>query len=278
MGSCTDLVATVSLPLQQIYGDNYIVAPLSVVIDPIRARRVFGLEQGKKLSDNVCYIYEKQLEEAEIIVINKIDMLDDDGLKQLRDRLTEQFPDAHIVAISAREKRNLDQWFESALTSESKPLRVMTVDYDRYGDGEALLGWLNTTLLLTAEDNEFDGNAILRELASSLRTLLRADDIEVAHLKMTLSSEDDPYEIGSINLVRSDDRPHSSHHLTEPLEAGELSLNIRAEAAPELLETATLAALAEVFNALPEIRFKSTHMASFRPGFPSPVHRVKSVS
>ena len=277
VGSCTDLVATVSLPLQQIYGDNYVVAPLSVVIDPVRARRVLGLEEGKKLSDNVCYIYEKQLEEAEIIVINKVDLLDGDQLNGLRQVLVEKYPDAQIVAISAREKENLSEWFQCALTGESAPLRVMEVDYDRYGEGEALLGWLNTTLQITAEEDELDGNSLLKELATSLRSLLKAQDIEVAHLKMTLNSADDPYEIGSINLVRSDDLPHSSHQLTEPLEEGELSLNIRAEAAPEALESATTAALEEVFRELTGIGYESTHMAAFRPGYPTPVHRIGSV-
>jgi Zn-dependent alcohol dehydrogenase len=31
VGSCTDLVATVTLPLEQIYGDRFTVAPMSVV-------------------------------------------------------------------------------------------------------------------------------------------------------------------------------------------------------------------------------------------------------
>ena len=37
VGSCTDLVATVSLPLRKIYGDDYQVSALSVLVDPIRA-------------------------------------------------------------------------------------------------------------------------------------------------------------------------------------------------------------------------------------------------
>ena len=36
VGSCTDLAATVSLPLQQIYGDPFEISPLSVVVDPER--------------------------------------------------------------------------------------------------------------------------------------------------------------------------------------------------------------------------------------------------
>src|SRR5437867_8418141 len=76
VGSCTDLVATVTYPLRRIYGDNFFIASLSVLVDPIRAARIFGLEAGSKFSDKVLYIYRKQLEEADLIVVNKIDLLD----------------------------------------------------------------------------------------------------------------------------------------------------------------------------------------------------------
>jgi len=40
VGSCTDLVATVTYPLRRIYGDSFTVAPLSVLVDPVRAEVV----------------------------------------------------------------------------------------------------------------------------------------------------------------------------------------------------------------------------------------------
>ena len=39
VGSCTDLRATVQYPLRRLYGDDYRVAPLSVLVDPARAAR-----------------------------------------------------------------------------------------------------------------------------------------------------------------------------------------------------------------------------------------------
>src|SRR5205823_4703303 len=60
VGSCTDLVATVTYPLRRIYSDDFAIAPLSVLVDPIRALRVFGLETGGKFSGKVLYIYRKQ--------------------------------------------------------------------------------------------------------------------------------------------------------------------------------------------------------------------------
>ena len=50
VGSCTDLRATVQYPLRRLYGDDYRVAPLSVLVDPARAARVLGLESGRAFS------------------------------------------------------------------------------------------------------------------------------------------------------------------------------------------------------------------------------------
>ena len=275
VGSCTDLVATVNLPLQQIYGEDFTVSPLSVLIDPVRAMRVLGLEDGKRLSPNVCYIYEKQLEEAEIIVINKIDLLEADRLQQLRETLLERYPRASVLEMSARSEENLTTWFETVLATESNPLRLMEVDYGKYGEGESLLGWLNATMRIGhEEEEEFDGNALLNALASSLRELLTAQAIEVAHLKMTLTPESDPFEIAAVNLVRSDDQPYMSHHLTEMIEEGHLSLNIRAEASPDALEAATHGALSEIFGSQSGFTFKMNHLEAFRPGKPVPIHRL----
>src|SRR5436853_7041983 len=102
VGSCTDLVATVTYPLRRMYGESFSIAPLSVLIDPLRALRIFGLENGASFSEKVRYIYEKQLQEANLIVINKIDLIDSGRRKQLRDALQSRFPGKQILEISAR--------------------------------------------------------------------------------------------------------------------------------------------------------------------------------
>jgi len=277
VGSCTDLVATVSLPLQKIYGDQYQVAPLSVLVDPVRARRVFELEKSKrKFSDNIRYIYRKQLEEAEIIVINKIDTLPESDLVSLREFFSVEFPDAQIFEISARENMNLDEWFSTSLNSEMNVSRFLEIDYQRYGEGEALLGWLNATIEIKTKDDgpeEFDGNQILTELAHALRTSLSNQDLEIAHLKMTITPLGDPMEIAAINLVRSDGQAELSHRLVDPLEDGEILLNIRAEAAPDILDQAVTEALDSILVKNHQLTSNITHSEHFRPGMPKPTHR-----
>src|SRR5262245_58186946 len=75
VGSCTDRIATVSYPLRRIYGDRFEVAPMSVLVDPTRASRILGLEKGPQFSEKVIYVYRKQLEEANLIAVNKIDAI-----------------------------------------------------------------------------------------------------------------------------------------------------------------------------------------------------------
>src|ERR1700730_7557916 len=87
VGSCTDLVATVAYPLRRIYGDQFTIAPVSVLVDPVRAARVLGLESGGSFSEKVIYIYKKQLEEADLLVINKVDLLGPERVEQLRTAL-----------------------------------------------------------------------------------------------------------------------------------------------------------------------------------------------
>ncbi len=280
VGSCTDLVATVSLPLQQIYGKEYRVAPLSVLVDPIRAERVLELdEEGRKFSPNVTYIYKKQLEEAEFIIINKVDLLEPDQLEQLRSGMAEKFPDAKIFIISARDGSGCEEWFEAVLNAEMNVSRFLDIDYERYGEGEALLGWLNATVEMKVSNaiDEFDGNELLRSLAIAIREKLEEADAEVAHLKMTLTPIGDPYEIAAINLVRGDSQPELSHRLYEPIDDGELLLNIRAEIDPDTLERSADAALEAIIAIENGLQFRITHLEHFRPGMPTPTHRVTEV-
>ena len=109
VGSCTDLRAAVSYPLSRIYGEDFEIAPLSVLVDPIRAMRVLGLDRGKSFSEKVVYIYGKQLEEADLIVINKTDLLSDTDHAALREALASGYPEARIVSISARTGDGLEE-------------------------------------------------------------------------------------------------------------------------------------------------------------------------
>jgi G3E family GTPase len=277
VGSCTDLVATVTFPLRRLYGGEFTVAPVSVLVDPIRALRVFGVEEGGSFSEKVLYIYNKQLEEADLVVISKCDLLDQARLAALRAAIAARFPGKEILAMSSRDGINLDAWFGRIVNEEQAAGKAMAVDYSVYADGEALLGWLNCTVQLSAR-KAFDADRFLKELAGEVQTRLRAEGAEVAHLKMTLSPEGGLGEIGVVNLVRNDFVPELSMSLKEPVERGHLIINLRAEAAPALLGRVVRQSVESAAGAVGTLGAQLDHLEHFRPGKPTPTHRFEGVT
>ena len=273
VGSCTDLVATVTYPLRRMYGDAFTIAPLAVLVDPVRARRVFGLDDGGTFSSKVAYIFKKQLEEADIIVISKSDLIDDAQREELRAVLTKEFPLAKIVTASPRQETGLDELFASLMTDEQARRNPMAVDYEVYADGEALLGWLNATVTLKSDD-EFDANDFLKKLATHVQAHLQFEGVEIAHFKMTFSPDDGiAGELASINLVRSDYIAELGMELDEPTTGGQMIVNLRAEADPASLIESVKAGLNEVAASFFGLQATLDHEEHFRPGKPTPTHR-----
>lgn len=277
VGSCTDLVATVTYPLRQLYGEGYTIAPLSVLVDPIRAMRVLGLETGGKFSDKVIYIYRKQLEEADIIVINKCDLLSGEQLTSLRTALAAEYPQAKTFEVSARNGAGLEGWFDYITSTNQVPRAVMDVDYEIYADGEARLGWLNCTVRLAGAE-PFDGNKLVRDLAADIQRRLNAVGAEVAHLKMTLDADNALGDLAVVNLVRNDFVPELSLNLQDAFVSGELTINLRAEAAPEVLTDTVQGALDRCADSYAGLTAKREHLEFFRPGKPQPTHRVTALA
>lgn len=275
VGSCTDLVATVSYPLRRLYGDRFVIAPLSVVVDARRALRMFGLQDGKTFSEKVAYIYTKQIEEAHALLINKIDQIDGEALQQLLDYVAEHWPNKSVFTCSALNDDGLDEWKQWVLDNEIGDGRSLDIDYQDYADGEAALAWCNASLEVNA-DAEFDGNAFLADCMSALAESLHQADAAVAHMKMTLSPEDGSGEIASSNIVDDESAPAAGQQLMDPLAHGAIMINIRAETDPAVLQAAVYQLLARQ-QQQHDLQLALDDLECFRPSAPVPVHRMNSM-
>jgi len=273
VGSCTDLVATVTYPLRRMYGEKFRITPLSVLLDPVRALRVFGLQDGGSFSAKVLYIYKKQLEEADLIVVSKCELLGSEQRSQLRAVLETEFPRAEVLFASVRTGEGLEEWYGKIEASEQVERGTMEVDYGVYAEGEALLGWLNATVLCRPSV-AFDANAFLRAYAAAIQKRLQLAGAEIAHLKMTFSPDGGLGDIAVVNLVRSDFVPELSSCMEEPAGSGQVIVNLRAEADPEVLAASVREALAGVVLEFGGLVASLDHLERFKPGKPEPTHRV----
>lgn len=95
---------------------------------------------------------------------------------------------------------------------------------------------------------------------------LGAEDVEIAHLKMTLRAGE---QLASINLVRTDFVPELGIRLHEPVSSATLTVNLRAESTPEKLASA----LRNSLESIGDWQLVVDHVEAFRPGRPEPTHR-----
>jgi G3E family GTPase len=270
VGSCTDLIATVVLPLRRIYGEAVAISPFSVVLDGRRALASLG---GRRtpgdFSKDVGYIYRKQIEEAEIVVVNKIDLLPEEDVADLMARIEANFPGKEVFLLSARTGEGLEKWAERITARETAPQQLMEVDYERYGLGEALLGWCNAEAEVTCQRPE-NGDEFLRRLSLAISNALAEQTTEVAHFKMALTDADG--RLGVINQVLSGTAPEISRSFGGDFRHGRLTVNLRAEGDPERLREIVDTCVREISQ--DGVTAELQEMAAFRPGQPVPVERV----
>ncbi|MSR47768.1 MAG: cobalamin biosynthesis protein P47K [Planctomycetes bacterium] len=268
VGSCTDLAATVIQPLQRLYGDRYSLAPYSVLVDPNRARQIV-LERGfGGFSAKVAYVFQKQLEEADLIGLNKIDLLAPGQREELLAALAREFPQARVLPISGLTGEGFDAFCAALDANDPAGRNIAAVDYDLYAEGEAELGWLNVAIELTASA-PLSAEALVRELVEAIRRELSGQG-EVAHLKVLFEAGSDraiANFVGSGSMVRVS-RPGGFSAAS-----GRVVINARAHLAPDLLLTAAQRAQQSVLARLGATA-KVVDEAHFRPARPVPTHRV----
>jgi G3E family GTPase len=259
VGSCTDLVATVVRPLVELYGEKFDVAPYGVIFKPSHGRRILRNEPNSGFSPKAAYIFRKQLEEADFILLNRIDELAPDELRELAELVEREHPGVPLVRLSAREGIGFEALLELLAQRGDFGRRILELDYDTYAEGEAELGWLNSSLRVAAE-RPFELDRLLVDIVDRLRRSLAPIGAETAHLK-TIGLWEGYH--GVANLTSSDGRAELS-----------LSSDCRTREAvdPETLAEHVRRAVEDAAAAVgAKAKFRQTQC--FRPGRPVPTHR-----
>src|SRR5688572_18392018 len=136
VGSCTDLIATVVQPLKDLYGARFAVAPYPVLFKPSHGLKILRGEKSAGFSPKAAYIFHKQLEEADAILINRIDELPAPEVDELVKLLSEQYPGVPVLRVSAKTGHGFDALIGLLDQQGNFGRKVLDIDYDTYAAGE----------------------------------------------------------------------------------------------------------------------------------------------
>jgi Ni2+-binding GTPase involved in maturation of urease and hydrogenase len=271
VGSCTDLQATVVRPLRAYYGDQFQVAPLVTVLDPLRYRAFRkATERGEPESD-LSYLFGRQLAEADLLALNKIDLVSADERSHVLTEVAAANPEAVALGYSATTGEGVDA-LVTALDGAPTWTGDLEVDYDRYAAAEAQLAWLNRNFEVSAIGSGFLPLAWGQAVLSHLSTAVAELGAEIGHAKIGLEA---PEGLTKLSVVASAAEPTVDLAVEEPVGAATASVNARVAVEPAVLDAAVIAAVAAA-DELVGATSTGADSLSFKPGYPTPVHRLRA--
>ncbi|MES1217632.1 MAG: GTP-binding protein [Bacteroidota bacterium] len=265
VGSCTDLVATIAKPFALFHPEFRTV--ISVFAD---ASLLYSIIMGTSLfiEESVQYIYKKQLEEADVLIINKIDLLNEDETAAIKKLIEESYPGKTTLLQDSFNEKDINHWLKTLADFPVPPARAsLALDYDVYGEGEAALAWLDQkvsihTVMPLAVDEAIN-------FAGFIYRKIKKAGYTIGHLKFLLSDDNWVEKISDTTSGQSD-KPiytgHSCKHLS-------LLINARVQTTPQILKQIISDAILETM-AGSTCRIVTEKENAFQPGYPKPLHRI----
>lgn len=248
VGSCVDISATILQPLKAWHDGQWRLAPYTVLVDPARARDLH--------EPDVAFLFRHQVAEADILCLAKCDEPHEEP----------PLPVPFDFRLSAATGAGVRDWLEEILRGNRLAgARILDVDYARYAEAEAALGWLNLQVDLKLP-RALGPAAVAGPLLDSIDRRLTQAGIRIAHLKVFDRASTGYVKAG---LCANGGEPVPDGDLTaSPARRHELAVNLRALGDPQHLRAIVDAALGE-FGAAVTLR----HAGVFRPAAPRPEHR-----
>ncbi|MGC2662357.1 MAG: GTP-binding protein [Bryobacteraceae bacterium] len=252
VGSCIDLTATVIRPLQSLYSDRLRLAPFSVLLDPATIERL----SGDALDPDVRYLITHQLAEADLICTTRQDLYPSPA----------DFSLPVDFQLSGKTGLGVEEWLDEVLKpSRIVGARLLFLDYGRYADAEAALGWLNLHAQVDLAA-PLSPALLCGPLLDAIESALTRAGIVIAHLKI-FDRAGSAWIKASICANRSEPDAEGDL-LADAAEHHELALNLRAVADPDRCKNLVLSALNRIDGTV-----RIQHLRAFRPPPPKPEHR-----
>ena len=184
--------------LNRDYAERYELAPFTVLVE---SSTVAALRSGS--GGDLGYILNAQLMEADLIVLNKCDLLTAEERGSILAWLKETYPHADTVAISALTGEGLEE-LAQALIKGSASLRLPDIGYGGAEFGKAMgrISELYIQYYATICCDDFDGSAYLLALADYLRGSAKILGRDIPHLKLLAWEAEGDY--GKVDLIGVD--------------------------------------------------------------------------
>ena len=226
--------------LAEKFPGQFELAPFTVLVEP---KTVELLRSGQ--GGDQEYLYNTQLVEADLIVLNKCDLLDDAQREADICWLRENYPEAMVIAISARKEEGLEE-LSRALTQGQASMRRPDIGYGgeafRHAMGKISEYYIQYRAVVCCSD--FDGNAYLLDMARAVRDGIGQAGQLIPHLKLLAWEPEGDF--GKADLIGTEREIEVTRRFERPCADIAVILNASAACPADQLEEILVGAMNSV--------------------------------
>ncbi|MBR0040535.1 MAG: hypothetical protein IJP64_04045 [Oscillospiraceae bacterium] len=226
--------------LSEKFPGQYELAPFTVLTEPATVAQLRSGEESDRAI--ICH---NQLMEADLIVLNKCDLLDERTCAEYLAWLRERYPASKALAISAMRGDGLDA-LAKELRDGVASLGHPEIDYDADPLQDAL-GRISEFYLqyhAAVCCNDFDGTAYLAALAGQIRETVASAGREIPHMKLLSWTPEGDF--GKVDILGSGRPVEISRRFELPCTELAVLLNCSASCPPAELDELIMRAVSSV--------------------------------
>ncbi|MCZ7355332.1 MAG: hypothetical protein O8C66_15345 [Candidatus Methanoperedens sp.] len=269
VGSCTDIPATLHMPIRKFYKNTFKIAPHIVLVD---AKRILNMSSEMDLAFPVTstgYLFSHQIQEAEVLAVNKIDLVSPAQIEQIKGILKKLNSRAEVMLISAANGTGMDILAEKILNDEYKNYYYPHVDYNVYGIAEANMGWLNGVWKVDSK-HDFKVKEFIKDILMTAATMIKQNNGDIAHVKLYFTNKNN---FSKASFVSFDQDVCFTGLIPDKAATGEMAINARVAIGPKELKQSIMDSL-EIVSSKYNTKLNALKIESFSPPQPKPYHRI----
>jgi len=194
IGSAGNLVGTVLQPL--LKSSIYTPSSLTALVDARLFLRLLR-DEALPFSDSVCATFKSQLNESDLLIINKIDLLSSGHILEIRNRVETKFPNKKYLFQSAFSTEDIQNWYKNISALNVSKMNESGLDTDLHQRALKRLKWMEKVYDLESENNVFDD---IQHIIETMLDRLSGTARTIAHIKAYIEFEKQSLKLGITSL------------------------------------------------------------------------------
>ena len=225
----------VYLQLEEREPGEFELMPFTCIVDPERLRMIMPEAAQINLPTEMRFLLEAQMQEADLIVLNKKDQMNNDEIEKRVAFIQTSYPDKTVLVMSALTGEGVDEVVDFLLSHKSAAKhREIGYGSEAFIAAENLLSWYNRRVFLEEKnDKDVDYNTVVADIFEEIRKGLKAKNNNVPHLKAFASGQGEDFIKAS--LIGVDYDIEYSRKLSKPYSAISVIINARAAADSQVM-------------------------------------------